>query len=348
MKELVCKYCKDEFCVNDQCPMRADYCPVPDTPGVCKHEVRVEVKITPRECLRKAIGDLELDSFVIYKIFTNLLAENGYEIVENDNKSVNGNNDMKFVPGQIVSRDDINLLDEWVYSHKETDEYGRECVVCVTEDGLLMVSFVEGEECAAIMLNRPNENASKFFVGQCVNQLDIANSHDWVFDRKFKDHDIHESVVWVTRDRKLRVVFDDQSEEGVVTLNQVDGQDQKDVKQDFFVGKLVNLTDIEKSDAWKLKSFASNPFDTSCSYISKDDKYVVEFAHQATIGAVKEQYYPGMSVHVGRIGESPYWEFSGSSHDLALYAAKDKSMFVAFDRNSDWGVIKRTLADLLC
>lgn len=35
-----CKYCKDEFCVNADCPMRADYCPVPDNPGVCRFEDR--------------------------------------------------------------------------------------------------------------------------------------------------------------------------------------------------------------------------------------------------------------------------------------------------------------------
>ena len=35
-----CKWCKDEFCVNADCPMRADYCPVPDIPDVCKWEER--------------------------------------------------------------------------------------------------------------------------------------------------------------------------------------------------------------------------------------------------------------------------------------------------------------------
>ena len=37
-----CKYYYDEFCVNDKCPMFADYCPVPDTADVCKHEDRSE------------------------------------------------------------------------------------------------------------------------------------------------------------------------------------------------------------------------------------------------------------------------------------------------------------------
>lgn len=35
-----CKYCKDEICVNADCPMCCDYCPVPDDPGVCRFEER--------------------------------------------------------------------------------------------------------------------------------------------------------------------------------------------------------------------------------------------------------------------------------------------------------------------
>lgn len=35
-----CKWCKDEFCVNADCPMVADYCPVPNDEGVCRYEER--------------------------------------------------------------------------------------------------------------------------------------------------------------------------------------------------------------------------------------------------------------------------------------------------------------------
>ena len=36
---MSCKYCKDEVCVNADCPLCADYCPVIDVPGVCRYEV---------------------------------------------------------------------------------------------------------------------------------------------------------------------------------------------------------------------------------------------------------------------------------------------------------------------
>ena len=36
-----CKYCQgDEVCVNADCHMFADYCPVVDVPGVCRFEER--------------------------------------------------------------------------------------------------------------------------------------------------------------------------------------------------------------------------------------------------------------------------------------------------------------------
>ena len=37
-----CKWCQDEICVNADCPMCCDYCPVPDTDGVCRFEERGE------------------------------------------------------------------------------------------------------------------------------------------------------------------------------------------------------------------------------------------------------------------------------------------------------------------
>ena len=39
-----CKYCQDEICVNSECPMCADFCPVVDFPGVCRFEEREEAQ----------------------------------------------------------------------------------------------------------------------------------------------------------------------------------------------------------------------------------------------------------------------------------------------------------------
>ena len=53
-----CRWSKDEICVNADCPMCADYCPVPNDEGVCIFEERIsDEKIT---CLkRKATKNYE-------------------------------------------------------------------------------------------------------------------------------------------------------------------------------------------------------------------------------------------------------------------------------------------------
>ena len=39
--KMECKYCQgDEVCVNADCPMCCDFCPVVDVTGVCRFEDR--------------------------------------------------------------------------------------------------------------------------------------------------------------------------------------------------------------------------------------------------------------------------------------------------------------------
>ena len=48
-----CKWCKNEICVNADCPMRADYCPVPDIPDVCKYEEHTQTEKGADVCLEQ-------------------------------------------------------------------------------------------------------------------------------------------------------------------------------------------------------------------------------------------------------------------------------------------------------
>ena len=41
---MMCKWMKDEVCVNSDCPAVADFCPVVNHPGVCRYEERDENK----------------------------------------------------------------------------------------------------------------------------------------------------------------------------------------------------------------------------------------------------------------------------------------------------------------
>ena len=40
MNNFKCKYCVDEVCVNDNCPLVTEYCPLQNDPYVCKWEDR--------------------------------------------------------------------------------------------------------------------------------------------------------------------------------------------------------------------------------------------------------------------------------------------------------------------
>lgn len=65
---MKCKYSKNEFCTNDQCPMCADYCLVLDYEGVCKYEEREEERwvLTPKGCFIAALTDhISLDEDII-------------------------------------------------------------------------------------------------------------------------------------------------------------------------------------------------------------------------------------------------------------------------------------------
>ena len=81
---MECTYNVDEFCTNDQCPMCADYCPVPDYEGVCKYENREEERwtLTPKGCLFAAITNhISLDEDIIDFIwhdFEALMTKLGY------------------------------------------------------------------------------------------------------------------------------------------------------------------------------------------------------------------------------------------------------------------------------
>ena len=46
----MCKWLKDEVCVNSDCPAVADFCPVVNHPGVCRYEEMDENKIDCRQC----------------------------------------------------------------------------------------------------------------------------------------------------------------------------------------------------------------------------------------------------------------------------------------------------------
>lgn len=82
---MECNYNYDGFCTHDQCPARGDFCPVPDTDGICQYEDREDERyvLTPKGCLLLALldngiclnGDI-LDN--IWDVFSETMESQGY------------------------------------------------------------------------------------------------------------------------------------------------------------------------------------------------------------------------------------------------------------------------------
>ena len=59
---MMCKWLKDEVCVNGDCPAVADFCPVVNHPGVCRYEEMDENKIVGSKMDIKDGGNNDAES----------------------------------------------------------------------------------------------------------------------------------------------------------------------------------------------------------------------------------------------------------------------------------------------
>lgn len=81
---MECIYNIDEFCTNDKCPACADFCPVPDSEGICKYEDRnIKYTLTPKGCLRVALLESKVDidektTDLVWDNFKNIMCRFGY------------------------------------------------------------------------------------------------------------------------------------------------------------------------------------------------------------------------------------------------------------------------------
>ena len=252
MKEMACKYCKDEFCVNGDCPMRGDYCPVPNISGVCKYENRVEANRTPKDCLKIILDDngfapQDQEMSKVWDEFVELVAENGYIIADI--------NSVEFKPKSL---EEIQAKVEEV-DNKNTD-------VCADKPQKYERSTADADK------NVAKSERKTFHVGQTVNINEIANSHDWVFERKVGDgRDGHETIIYVSRNRCMAVCFYDDCD-GTIMLN----REKHD--ESFTVGQRVHVGDIGASKDWK---FAGEINSDTAYYESIDGTMSVAFVNRS-------------------------------------------------------------------
>lgn len=340
MSNLVCKYCKDEFCVNDQCPMRADYCPVPDIPGVCKHEERIEEKIetpklTPRECLHKALGDPDIDTFIIYKEFEALLAENGWTVIEHQTENDSSVANNKFMPGQVVGIDEIANSHDWVFERMVKDHDIHESITYVTRDRTLIVSFDADDRVGTIMLNRKGKEdiEETYYLGQHVHVGRIGASPLWMYVEERNDE-----AIYMTKDKSMFVSFKRDSDWGVIKKN-IDNRPQN---TDFEIGQKVTKEEIDNSNNWRKTG-------SSCSlcvdrYISRDGKKFVHFVDGFELGIVRDiktefEFKVGKQTHIGSVLMSYDWYFVGEENNVKRFIDMDKKRYIAFIDGSEWGTV---------
>ena len=73
-----CIYNTEDFCTHDQCPARGDFCPVPDTEGICQYEEREDIayKLTPKGCLLLAVlhSGIYIDDYIFDNIWDEFAA----------------------------------------------------------------------------------------------------------------------------------------------------------------------------------------------------------------------------------------------------------------------------------
>ena len=129
----------------------------------------------------------------------------------------------------------------------------------------------------------------------------------------------------------------------VNSTNDTDGI-RSDDKLNLDVGQVLCRNDVENSSQWRCKSFAGEPYNNACCYISKDEKWVIRFGNGRNTGTVApwykhEDFVVGKQVHVGAISESREWEYIGENDGITCYQTRDKMLTVSFRQDSDWGTI---------
>ena len=206
MSEKICRYNKDEFCVNDQCPMCADYCPVAQNPGVCKYEelVEDETSLTPKECLRKAfvdqgyriddIGDFDTDEII--KKFLKFMTECGH--VQKLSIRYNIKSEDDYRAGMTLPRDYVKNSEHWHVA----DDAKHDVSAYVTTNGKFVIRFYPSDKEAVIENNKQPSFIEEFVVGKQIHVGTMGASKDWEYVGEQNGRD-----VYITKNKLLMVSF---------------------------------------------------------------------------------------------------------------------------------------------
>lgn len=278
MSEKICRYNKDEFCVNDQCPMRADYCPVAQNPGVCKYEELVEVEqMTVGKCYIKALADVGIDvpeekAIEAMNRFRQLVTEMNDSTKDKKPEEI----DMtRVVIGQIVSRAQVEDNPLWHCKSFSGEPYNNACCY-VSNDEKWVVRFNNGSNVGTIA---PWYKKEEFVVGKQVHVGAIGESRDWEYIGEQNG-----LANYRTRDKILTVSFRRDSDWGTIMLNRaaVDAANKAQTTTALKEGDEVRIMDVYGDPDWQ-EIFCK---DNIAEFRSKDGTLGATFTEESTTAII--------------------------------------------------------------
>lgn len=177
--------------------------------------------------------------------------------------------------------------------------------------------------------------------GLSVSRSLIVDTLKWKFSHRERHGSVNQDV-YVSNSDTLCAVFCEDEVNG--TVYAYDEGKKTHANEEFYLDQELTREDVKGSAKWALKSFSGEPYNNACFYVSHDKKWGIRFKDGHNSGKVtpwltQEEFIVGKQVHVGAIGESNEWVYVGEHNDMATYETRDKRLFVAFRRDSDWGTI---------
>ena len=278
MIEKECKWLKDEFCVNDKCPMCADYCPVAQYHGVCKYEELVDVpeKMTVGKCFMQALTDagIEADKPKMENAmnrFRELVNSISVDPVAPDLPDVDMNN---LSIGQILYRCQVEDHPMWRCKSFSGEPYNNACCY-ISNDEKWVIRFNNG--CIFGKL-APWYGKEEFVVGKQVHVGAIGESREWEYIGEKNS-----LATYRTRDKLLLVEFRRDSDWGTIMLNReaVDAAKARTVPA-LKEGDEVRLMDVYGDPNWQ-EMFCK---DNIAEFRSKDGTLGCTFTEESTTAII--------------------------------------------------------------
>lgn len=358
MSEKICKFNKDEFCVNGNCPMRADYCPTAQHPGVCKYEELVDIptRLSPIDCLAAALKEANVpindrQLLAAFDAFVVSMKNNGYAIEGNVDAASSTNEDnpkeeVVYTPGMVVDRNQIEASEIWDNGY----DLANGNVMHRTRDKKLRVCFAKCEFTGVVLLNTIDYEFTDFKdelkIGYGVSRSQVDKSNYW-HCKSFSGEPYNTSACYISVDGRWVVRFNDGEEYAKIAPWYK--------KEEFQVGKQVHVGAIGESREWM---YVGEKNDLA-TYMTRDKLLTVTFRRDSDWGTIMLNreavdankkanannsdcsFKEGDEVRIMDLYGSPDWQEVFCKDEIAEFRSKDGTLGATFTEESTTAIIYR-------